>query len=853
MTQAHQFVHLFARFQNRFVKRLPIIGGLGKKYEFRLEDQLTVDPTDLPMSRPMKLGEPKAGYMETALQQDVKDGLRFIPKQGQVLCTTPCFPIFEATKMRTVGNFTQINAVTRLDPYQSPTVPQTIQELMCCKFIAAFDAKSAFHQITKSWLTVLMTVWITMKGLYASFGMDFGLKNAAQYFVRVIHQIFAGKNSITTHVDDLYAKGKDYRSFFQSCADLLSTSEGANLYLKLQKIQVAPKRLKGLGHIYENGGYRPDPARLQPIRDIAPARTVKQVQCMLGLFVFWAKFLDNLHELNAPIRSLIKNAKGTRVTWTPAAQKALERIQNDILTKAFLSFPNYSKVTGYEPFDIYVDANSCAMGYVLVQIIDKKPFLLKCGSKTFRPHERNWEINRKELYAGNWALGESRVLVAHHPKRLNFDSKNIDFYSMKSTRLLTPVYSRLAMHMETYQPLQKRFVRGIKNVVADFFTRYTTNTVDEKVPAPTVHEVFPQFVEAAKQFKKNEIKMNSVDVGAHKQCMNPSSALLPDDSDIYNFEECIPKLMEYHFIRPIRDNVTIATTAVGMSAFPGLIPAQNDCEKIQAILKILKDPGHKSFKQKELHFKIQNGVLMHISASPDPKTGSRWQQIVVPEAYYERVFKAFHCLDIAAHRGYRATWASILTTYYWPSMGSWIKKAVADCDICVRVRKPLPLVAYVTPPVPAYGEVWSVDYVGPFPPASSGNSYVLTFTERSTGWVEAFATTAPDARNTAKYYCQEIIPRHGAAKTFISDLGSAFISAVMKHINARLGTTHHFASSGNSRGNSIHEIKHRPMTAGIIANLLQHKASNGNWTKYLAPALFMIRNGVPFFLVSVFY
>jgi hypothetical protein len=845
-TQANQFVHLFARFQTRFVKRLPVIGGLGKDHEFRLEDQLKVDPKMLPMSRPMKLSEPKAGYMEKALMQDVKDGLRFIPDQGDVLSTTPCFPIFEKDKIRTVGNYIKINEVTKLDPYPSPTVPRTIHKLMSSKYLAAFDGKSGYNQILKSPLTVMMTVWITMQCLYASWGMDFGLKNAGPFFIRVMQKIFGEIDSIDTHVDDLYAKGNDFRSFFESCAALMAASEKANLFLKLQKIQVAPRRLKGLGHIYERGGYRPDPDRFKALLNIAPARTVRQTQCMLGLFVFWAKFLNNLHKLNEPIRDLIKNSKGTKVTWTQEAQVALEGIQKDLQKKAFLDFPDYKAISEEQPFDIYVDANSCAMGYVLVQFIRKKPYLLKCGSKTFRPHERNWEINRKELCAATWALGETRELTAHRPKRLNFDSKNMDFYSGKAMRVLTPVYSRLAMHLETHEPLQKRFVKGITNVVADFFTRYTTNTVDAKVPAPTVAEVFPDLVTAAKSYEfQHGVSVKAVKVVQDVKCENPSSALFPDDADVLNYEDCIPKMVEYHLIRPARDGVTVAASAVTFEAFPDLIKDQKTCEKIQTIMKILEDPGHKNYRQREIHFRIEGGVLMHISASPDPKTNKRWTQVVVPESHYRAVYEAFHCVDIAAHRGYRATYASILTTYFWPSMGVWIKRAVAECDICIRVRKPLPKVAYVTPPVPAYGEVWSVDYVGPYPVTPSGFSYVLTFTERSTYWAEAFPTTAPDSRNVAKKYCQDIIPRHGAAKMFISDLGAPFISSVMKHINTRLGTKHHFASSGNSRGNSIHEVRHRPMTAGIIANLLQHKASNGNWAKYLPPALFMLRNGIP--------
>ena len=303
--------------------------------------------------------------------------------------------------------------------------------------------------------------------------------------------------------------------------------------------------------------------------------------------------------------------------------------------------------------------------------------------------------------------------------------------------------------------------------------------------------------------------------------------------------------MEYIIEYPAIKGVTMASVTVTSAIFPNLIQDQANDEACLSIIRVLQDQSHKDFKKQSLHFRLENGVLLHVSSSPNPLTERRWFQVVVPASHYRRVFDAFHEADIAAHRGARATQSSIMSTYYWPGMGNWIKQAVKQCDVCLRIRKPLPRLGYVTPSVPAFGEVWSIDYVGPYPTAASGFRYVLTFTERSTYWPEAYPTTAPDAKNVADVYCQKIIPRHGVAKKFISDLGAPFISSVMKHINTRLGTTHTFASSGNSRGNSIHENRHRPMTAGIIANLLQNKASKGNWIKYLAPALFMLRNGVP--------
>ena len=76
-------------------------------------------------------------------------------------------------------------------------------------------------------------------------------------------------------------------------------------------------------------------------------------------------------------------------------------------------------------------------------------------------------------------------------------------------------------------------------------------------------------------------------------------------------------------------------------------------------------------------------------------------------------------------------------------------------------------------PIPVEGpfDRVGVDCVGPFPPSRSGNRY-LVFSDYLTRWPEAFAVPCIKAPVIANLFINQIMARHGAPRTLLSDRGS---------------------------------------------------------------------------------
>ena len=438
--QFFQVRFILSRFQKQFVTRLPEVGKM-RNSTYSLRGQLLTDK-NLAV-RPYKLTEPKASWMEEALTKDVDAGLRFRPGPDDCISCVPCFPLFQADKMRIVGNYTPLNDITRLDLWPCPTVFNSVKKFGSHLYKSVFDAKSGFHQCAVDDFTSRRTVWITQFSLYAAKCMMLGMKNAMQHFCRVMQSVFRDIPNAFPHVDDLFQSADTYEEWFRAFTDTLLKCESETIYLKIAKLQIAPKELHALGQLFTGRTLRPDPNRFKSIKEIRTPRSTKEAQSVLSLFTFWMKYIPHLQTHNSPIRDVIKEAQGQKIAWTQDAEQALRSLQKFVLTKAALSFPDYSKISEAQPFALFSDSSSVAMGYVLCQ----NKALLKCGSKTFPRSEFHVHITRKEFRSLIFGLQDSEDITAYLPIAAGIDAKNIEFFVRNAKAKLSPVWTRFAVYL----------------------------------------------------------------------------------------------------------------------------------------------------------------------------------------------------------------------------------------------------------------------------------------------------------------------------------------------------------------------------------------------------------------------
>ncbi|RVW64996.1 Retrovirus-related Pol polyprotein from transposon 17.6 [Vitis vinifera] len=188
-----------------------------------------------------------------------------------------------------------------------------------------------------------------------------------------------------------------------------------------------------LGHIISEKGIEVDKAKVELIAKLPSPTTVKGVRQFLGHAGFYRRFIQDFSKLSRPLCELLaKDAKA----------------------------PNWQL-----PFEVMCDASDFAIGAVLGQREDGKPYVIYYASKTLNEAQRNYTTTEKELLVVVFALDKFRAylrqervenVVADHLSRLAIAHNSHvlpinDDFPEESLMLLekAPWYAHIANYLVT--------------------------------------------------------------------------------------------------------------------------------------------------------------------------------------------------------------------------------------------------------------------------------------------------------------------------------------------------------------------------------------------------------------------
>ena len=86
-------------------------------------------------------------------------------------------------------------------------------------------------------------------------------------------------------------------------------------------------------------------------------------------------------------------------------------------------------------------------------------------------------------------------------------------------------------------------------------------------------------------------------------------------------------------------------------------------------------------------------------------------------------------------------------------------------------------------------DVWSIDFMGPFPP-SKGNLHILMAMDYVSTWVEAITMPKNEAKTVVKFLQKNILTRFEALREIVSDEGTHFCNNVFATLMAKYGVHH---------------------------------------------------------------
>lgn len=228
------------------------------------------------------------------------------------------------------------------------------------KVFSVLDAKSGFLQIKLEEPSSYLTTFNTPIGRYRWLRLPFGIKCAPEIYQRIMDQMLEGIAGATAIIDDILIAGCDIEEHDNILKQVVERATSHNLRLNFDKCFVRKSEVAYMGHVITDKGLRPDPAKVRAIIDMPAPQNKEGVRRFLGLVQYLAKFLPNLSQVDAPLRSLLKS--DVLFTWESEQEKSFQELKRLCSTSPILAFFDVSK-----PVEIECDASQDGLGAVLMQ------------------------------------------------------------------------------------------------------------------------------------------------------------------------------------------------------------------------------------------------------------------------------------------------------------------------------------------------------------------------------------------------------------------------------------------------------------------------------------------------------
>jgi len=234
-----------------------------------------------------------------------------------------------------------------------------------------------------------------------------------------------------------------------------------------------------LGHIVSSKRIEVDKSKIELIANLPTPKSVKDVRSFLGHTSFYRRFIKDFSVIFKPLSNLL--TKDNIIEWTKHCEEAFVKLKNLLTSAPVIQPPDWSL-----PFEIMCDASDYAVGAVLGQRKDKKPYVIYHASKTLNSAQMNYTTTEKELFAVVFACEKFRsYLVGSLVVVFSDHAALIYLLSKKDSK------ARLVQWILLFQEfdITIKDKKGTKNVVANHLSRLTTDSRSDITPTESIFSV----------------------------------------------------------------------------------------------------------------------------------------------------------------------------------------------------------------------------------------------------------------------------------------------------------------------------------------------------------------------------
>ena len=362
-------------------------------------------------------------------------------------------------KRRMVVDYSQtINRFTHLDAFPLPRIDHMIEKIARYKFFSTLDLKSAYHQVPIRESDQIYTAFEACGRLYQFRRIPFGVTNGVACFQRVIDNIILNANLKDTfaYVDNLTICGNSEAEHKDNLNAFLAVAEKYGLTFNDSKSHIAKTSIRLLGYEVSQNAVRPDPERMQPLRDLPLPVNMKTQQRVVGIFAYYSQWI---HKYSDKIHPLVSNST---FPLPATCQEAFHQLKRELENAVIVNIDRTL------PLTIETDASDVAIAATLNQQGRPVAFFSRTLSRT----ERHYASVEKEAHAVVEAIRKWRHYLIGSRFTVVTDQKSVAFMYNKDQRgkIKNDKIQRWRIELSCYN-FDVVYRPGKDNVAADTLSR----------------------------------------------------------------------------------------------------------------------------------------------------------------------------------------------------------------------------------------------------------------------------------------------------------------------------------------------------------------------------------------------
>ena len=364
---------------------------------------------------------------------------------------------------------TDLNKAILREHYPMNSIDDIATRLHGSRYFSTLDANMGYFQIKLTNKSSLLTTFNTPFGRYKYLRMPMGAKCSGEVFQREMIHHFGDIEGVEIVVDDILIHGTTVQQHNERLVKVLDRARKINLKLNSAKCNIAMPEVIYVGHKLTGEGLKVTDERIKAIQGMKDPESFQELETVLGMLAYVAKFIPHLSQLNSPLRELKTRDEWT---WEQVHKDTFQHIKETLTSAPVLKYYDVRM-----PVKISVDASMKGLGAALLQADG----VVAYASRALTPTEQRYAQIEKEMLAVLFGCSKFHKLIyGKKDVLIESDHKPLESLMRKPIHASPMRIQRMMLKLQPYD-LRLVHVSGKKIGLADCLSRLPLNVTGEKL------------------------------------------------------------------------------------------------------------------------------------------------------------------------------------------------------------------------------------------------------------------------------------------------------------------------------------------------------------------------------------